>query len=370
MDTQPDAGVSPHRPAGAVAVSSAGWARRTDISLASLERDSARLVALERLEPTEAPRDEAFDRVTRLAKKLFHVPIAIVSLNAMPLQWDEWTMEESHGVARGGRDGDDRDDRPVVVVDAAKDRRFARNPFVGRKPGVRFYAGVPLRISDGRVVGSLCLLDTTPHQFDTVDAEIMCDLARLVVEELELRLCAIKDGLTGALSRRSFEEEARRAIALAQRHGHDLTCVAFDLDHFKRINDTFGHAAGDVVLAKTIHACTDQLRTTDFIGRMGGEEFAVLLPHTGPVGALEVADRLRTCIERLPIALPSRTVRVTASFGVAALDPSIETVEALLIRADEALYEAKVDGRNRCAEWRQTGPAALPKRQAPRTSIA
>ncbi len=159
---------------------------------------------------------------------------------------------------------------------------------------MRFYAGIPLTTSDGRNVGSLCLIDTRPREFGPDDIGLMSELARLVVDELELRLSATRDALTGALSRRGFEEDAMRTMALALRHDHELGCIGFDIDHFKKINDTYGHAAGDEVLASVVRTCMAELRATDSIGRMGGEEFAVLLPNTGLAGA----DRCRQEIVR------------------------------------------------------------------------
>ncbi|MGO4839415.1 GGDEF domain-containing protein, partial [Rhizobiaceae sp. 2RAB30] len=121
-----------------------------------------------------------------------------------------------------------------------------------------------------------------------------------------------------------------------------------DLDHFKAINDSHGHAAGDIVLAKTVGACVDRLRETDISGRLGGEEFAFVLPHTERAKALNVAEQLQRTVARLPIPAGGRTLNVTASFGVAAVDAGTRDVDHLLRKADEALYRAKSAGRNQC----------------------
>jgi len=326
------------------------------VTVSALASDCARLIAADRLDALETPRDEAFDRITQLAKKLFHVPIAVVSFVESPHQWNASSQEAIGGRPTGASAR--RDDRPLVIADATMDGRLACNPFVARRHGVRFYAGFPLVTGDGRNLGSLCLVDVVPRDFSAEEAEILGDLAQLVVDELELRLSSVKDGLTGALSRRSFKDEAHRAIALALRHDYQLSCLAIDLDHFKSINDTYGHAAGDLVLGQTIRACAEELRTTDFIGRMGGEEFAVLLPHTGLAGALDVAERLRASIANLRIVTPAQVINVTASFGVAALCPAAGDIDALLANADHALYKAKRCGRNRCVAWQPESGAA------------
>jgi diguanylate cyclase (GGDEF)-like protein len=172
-----------------------------------------------------------------------------------------------------------------------------------------------------------------------------------VMNELELRVTATTDPLTGALSRRGFREVAERAVALAIRHRHDLSLLMLDLDHFKAVNDKHGHATGDVVLAETVQTCRTLLRKSDAIGRLGGEEFAMLLPYTGRAAALEVAEKLRGALARQQHQAITGPFTVTASIGAVSLERSATDVDTLLARADEALYAAKNDGRNRCVTW-------------------
>jgi diguanylate cyclase (GGDEF)-like protein len=253
------------------------------------------------------------------------------------------------------------DEKPLVVPDATKDPRFRQNTFVVNDPHLRFYAGIPLKTADGHSIGVFCILDTAPRDFNEAEIEVMQDLAQMVMGALELRLVANKDGLTGTMSRCAFKEELERTIALALRHGDDASVITFDIDLFKAINDTHGHQVGDQVLCKTVQACVSQLRTTDLIGRLGGEEFAVLLPNTGQASAMRVAEKLRAAIERQRLPIKERMVKLTASFGVASLDPATRDADTLLERADEALYEAKAAGRNRCVAptrpHEQTDPA-------------
>lgn len=324
-------------------------------ALRVIEQERARLEALDRFDVLDTPREEAFDRITRLAKKLFGVPVAIVSFIDGHRQWYKSCQgltgaeaPREHTFCRHVID----DGQPLVVADATKDPRFAQNPYVLTDPGIRFYAGVPLRTGDGHNIGSLCLVDSKPRDFSDDELDLLVDLAHMAMDELELRLSATKDSLTGALSRRTFKEEVGRATALAIRHHQDLTCIALDLDHFKSINDSFGHAAGDLVLARSVQSLLEQIRETDLLGRIGGEEFAVLLPNTGMEGAMMAAEKMRSALERLNIEFGLQTIRVTASFGVASLDQNTRDVEALLGHADKALYEAKATGRNRCVPWR------------------
>jgi diguanylate cyclase (GGDEF)-like protein len=318
------------------------------------QREQERLEALARYDVLDTPREEAFDRITRLVRKIFDVPMAVVSLIDGHRQWHK----ACDGLVPGEAPRQDTfctytiaQEQPVIVPDALKDPRFAANPYVVGAPHVRFYAGIPLRTDDGHNIGTLCAIDVKPRELTPDQIELLSDLARIAMDELELRRLAMNDGLTGALSRRAFKETAQRECQLAQRHHHELSCVTLDLDHFKSINDRYGHAFGDTVLAQAVASCARELRDTDYIGRLGGEEFAVLLPHTPKSGALDVAEKLRRAVGNLTLESGTEPVRVTASFGVAALDPKTRDGETLLQHADLALYEAKAAGRNRCVLW-------------------
>jgi len=171
----------------------------------------------------------------------------------------------------------------------------------------------------------------------------------------ELAHQASHDALTGVANRRHFEEHALGEITRAGRHGGTLALVLFDLDRFKSINDNFGHQAGDKVLKSVVATVSGRLRLYDLLARVGGEEFAVLMPQTNPVEAREAAERWRVALEKAPLALPGAVVPVTASFGVATLNdlplalPNDGRIrlDALMGLADRALYQAKADGRNR-----------------------
>lgn len=161
-----------------------------------------------------------------------------------------------------------------------------------------------------------------------------------------LEMLSETDLLTGALNRRGFARMADRECERARRREERLTIIMVDLDHFKDVNDRFGHAAGDLVLAGVAGCCRDQIRENDLLGRLGGEEFAILLTDGNVAAAHMIITRLSKAIAASRISSIKGDVSVTASFGIATVDPAREELDAALIRADAALYEAKNAGRN------------------------
>jgi diguanylate cyclase (GGDEF)-like protein len=317
-------------------------------------QEAERLEALDRLDAIDAPRDEAFDGIVRLVKNIFDVPIAIVSV----LDAHRQLYKASLGI-----DAEEQERRttfcshailsphPTVVPDTALDPRFADNPHVTGEPHIRFYAGAPLRTADGHNIGTVCAIDTRPRDFGEREVAMLQDLAALAMEHIETRRLAETDMLTGALSRHAFNTQGARAVALADRHKYNLSLITFDIDHFKAINDDYGHAAGDQALAEVAAAISQCMRASDIFGRIGGEEFAILLPHTNRRDAQGVAERLRRAIAGLPFEPDGMARQLTASFGVSTLDIATTTVEGLLANADAALYEAKARGRNLVVAW-------------------
>jgi two-component system chemotaxis response regulator CheY len=173
---------------------------------------------------------------------------------------------------------------------------------------------------------------------------------RIINLERRILELANTDALTGLLNRRAFMERIEVEIFRAQREKRPLSLVMTDIDHFKRVNDTHGHQAGDLVLQRFARQLTTSTRPYDFVGRYGGEEFVVCLPGTDGCEAGPVAERMRRQIEDMEIMLPddSRSIRITASFGTAPYSiESVEHIDLLIKRADDALYLAKKEGRNR-----------------------
>lgn len=328
-------------------------ARPEALSQADIQ-EFERLEALDQLDIIDMPHDDAFDGVAELVKNIFDVPIAIVSvIDAHRQLYKACVGLSASEVARKDTfcTHTIRMDNPMVVPDATLDERFADHPMVVGAPSIRFYAGAPLRTSDGHNIGTLCAIDTKPRDFGARETAILQGLANLAMEQMETRQLAATDMLTGVLSRRAFLQQGARAVNLADRHKYHLSLITLDIDHFKSINDCYGHAAGDKALAEVATASGKCLRASDIFGRVGGEEFAILLPHTDRRGALGVAERLRRAIAGLPFEPDGTPRQLTASFGVSTVDIATRTMEGLLANADAALYQAKANGRNQVVGW-------------------
>jgi diguanylate cyclase (GGDEF)-like protein len=157
------------------------------------------------------------------------------------------------------------------------------------------------------------------------------------------------DVLTGCDSRRHFLEHAGDELLRIRRYGGEMSMLMLDLDHFKNINDRYGHPVGDTVLKKLVQVCQGLLREVDIIGRIGGEEFAIMLPETSSTRAFEVANRLCQAVAMAEISLEDSAapLHFTTSIGVASLAEADHHIDQILNRADNALYKAKHAGRNR-----------------------
>lgn len=175
------------------------------------------------------------------------------------------------------------------------------------------------------------------------------DMLKTVVAErtAELTRQASTDSMTGIANRRHFMERGNDEIERARRYHLPLTLLLLDIDHFKQINDRFGHPAGDKLLQVIAQACQSNARNVDLAGRLGGEEFVLLMPETGAIAARLAAERLRRAITAIPPALSGVPHQVTASFGIATLKSYDTSMDSLVARADTALYRAKNGGRNR-----------------------
>ena len=329
--------------------------------------DAKRVEALEKLNVVYTPAEERFDRVTRLARKMFQAPIALVSLVDATRQW----FKSADGVAASETPravsfcghaitGDD----VMVVPDAQRDERFSDNPLVTGDPYLRFYAGYPLSGPDGSRLGTLCVIDREPREFTGSDLESLRDLGAMVEEELAadrlsraqreliaerdaLKRRAMVDSLTKLWNRGAIDEVLEREAALARKEGSSLGVAMADLDRFKAVNDTHGHPAGDAVLAEAARRMRAAVRHQDAVGRYGGEEFIIILPETDLAGAADTAERIRAAMAAEPVAAGPGEIRVTMSLGVTAGSGSALRAETLVAEADRALYEAKEAGRDR-----------------------
>lgn len=181
------------------------------------------------------------------------------------------------------------------------------------------------------------------------------DIAASHEIERELRAMAARDPLTGVSNRGHFAEMGAIEVERSQRHGRELSVAMLDMDHFKAVNDTHGHACGDAVLRLIVKAAERELRSGDVLGRVGGEEFALLMPETGLDDSSAIAERIRERIAGQALAWDGKSFELTASIGVAAWDPGEPTIDPALARADESLYAAKDRGRNRVVAYGSGG---------------
>jgi len=229
----------------------------------------------------------------------------------------------------------------------------------GKLPGAT--ACVPLR-AGSEATGSVLVHSSRPigaderrrlHRSAEHAAPVITNLRELA----DARSRAATDALTGLPNRRAFEDTARRMVAQASRSFEPLAAVLVDLDHFKAVNDTFGHAAGDDALICVASCLTGSVRAGDFVARLGGEEFALLLPGASREGALLLADSVRQAVARL--AVPGVDRPITASLGVALIPDHAGDADAVVARADEALYAAKAAGRDRVVP--ASGGASAPE---------
>ncbi len=326
--------------------------------------DPSRLAALHRYDALAAPSSEEFTFLTELAAKVCDVPYAFITLvDAERAFVKSFTGLAIESLPRGqcycalAVLGDDA----TEICDLSKDARTAGMPLTTEAPFMRMYSSVPLTTGDGYAIGTLCVMDTKPGCLSTAQREMLRKLARQVMALLELRanekalkasmdeleMLATTDELTGLHNRRSLMNRLKFEVARTRRFRTPLSAVMVDVDHFKRVNDEFGHQAGDEVLAAVGKLVRENIRVIDVAGRYGGEELCILLPNTPLEGARKFAETLRSRIEAQVHSAGARVVRVTASLGIGSFNHmDIDDADMLLKQADAALYRAKANGRN------------------------
>jgi diguanylate cyclase (GGDEF)-like protein len=242
----------------------------------------------------------------------------------------------------------------VFVDDIAKSPLWADQQALAESFGLRACWATPLFSAGRRPLGAFAVYFREPQRPEFHDLTVIAHATRLTAVAIErwrqiseLRRLATTDSLTGVNARANFLALADAELRRAQRFERELAVLMVDLDNFKRINDAYGHAAGDETLRTFARVFREETRTVDLLGRIGGEEFAALLPETGAAGAAEAAERLRLAVERARCALVgAEPVAFTISIGVAVRCAG-DSVDSLLARADRSLYRAKHDGRNR-----------------------
>lgn len=318
--------------------------------------------------PYDSLPEESFDRIARLAATSLHSPVAIVSL----LDDERHVVKSSVGLT-----GRSRVWRkvPLALRYVRQVVSTGRPVFIGNTPETRpvdgnggqtsdgvAYAVTPVTLSDGQVIGTICVIDTAPHAWTHAEINALMDIAAMLVTELELRsdlsvkrqtqehllYSTLHDALTGLPNRSLFTERLRHAMRRAARHPEDLFAVLFlDLDRFKDVNDNLGHFVGDELLravARRLEAC---IRPEDTVARLSGDEFAILLESiTETSDAGRVAERIEEALS-FPINLAGADVTTSASMGIVTSTMAHDQPEQLLRSADMAMYRAKAAGRAR-----------------------
>lgn len=276
---------------------------------------------------------------------------------------------------------------PLNLPDAYRDARF--NPEFDKKTGFRTRSilCVPMKNMQGEIIGAVQVLNKKDGLFREDDEALLIALAsqaavaienadlykrlsdmnlslekkvvertadltranlRLSVLNKELEGISITDSLTQVYNRRYFMERLRQEVKRVSRYGPPVSLLIIDIDHFKKVNDTYGHQAGDAVLSDVARLIKERLRETDLFARYGGEEFALIATVTEQAGACVLADRIRALIEKSEFPFGDNRIKVTISIGISTWQPTMnEDYEELIRQADTALYRAKEQGRNR-----------------------
>ncbi|EOV9619292.1 sensor domain-containing diguanylate cyclase [Cronobacter dublinensis] len=306
------------------------------------ENEEERLKSLYMMDLLDTRDDERFERLTRVAKKLFQVPVALISLLDRDRQWllacqglntRETTRDVSfcgHAILQEG---------PFIVNDARLDERFHDNPLVTGEPFIRFYAGYPVRLPDGAVVGTLCLIDSMPREFSDEDVATLKDLAFIVEDEFHVISMAMTDSLTGIPNRRGFYRSGEKRFTALKDNSEPFSILYFDLDKFKPINDLWGHAEGDEVLKTFSAQLRQHLGPKDIAGRLGGDEFAVLLTRESDTQAF--LDKLRASLDAHN-QHAGKPYNINYSYGMLNRDEgAFDSLLEMIKESDSVMYSAK-----------------------------
>lgn len=306
--------------------------------------EAQRLTSLHESGLLEPGHSSRFDRFTRLARRLFNAPVALISL----VDADTLVFKSCDGLAYAAPPRQDTfcahtilSTAPLIVSDATQDPRFSAHPMVAGEPHIRFYVGFPLSLPDGAIVGSFCLVDYQPRTFAEADLAILQDLAQIVEDEFAGISAATTDELTGLFNRRAFRNLASFAISAARRRAEPLTLGWLDLDRFKQINDQFGHHAGDEALCAMARLLKGSFRESDLLVRYGGDEFAIVFGDTDEKGAWVAMQHL---VEQTGAfnKTSGQPWQLSFSWGLTEFDhDDCRDVQSWLAMADKRMYAMK-----------------------------
>lgn len=308
------------------------------------ECDPTRVASLKALNVLDTAAEERFDRLTRLALRLFDVPMALVSLVDEDRQW----FKSSQGLNATETPRDISfcghvvyDSCMLVVNDTQADPRFADNPLVTGEPHIRFYTGYPLKDANGLIMGTLCIIDTKPREFSSTDRDTLKDLAEMAERELVAIQLATVDELTGLSNRRGFSMLAEKSLKYSVRHAISASLVFVDLNKFKAINDDYGHAEGDKALIVFSDIMKKNFRSCDIFGRLGGDEFVALLMDADESHARSAVAHLQNAVDRYNKE-SNAPYSIEFSMGIVQYNPFRHgSLEELLAAGDRLMYHDK-----------------------------
>lgn len=307
--------------------------------------------------------DQQIQRIRRIGKRLFAVADCIIVID------DKSSVPIHAGRSRASITEAFCHDMPQpaalrAVVDARNDPSINQHRSVTGAPHIRFYAAYPIHNEENAIIGSINLIDFLPRNFSADDRKMFVDLAALVDREMHfrsinalqidlqkknksLRRKSLIDPMLGIWNRGAIMRILTIEAIRCDKIGLPISLIVADLDFFKKINDTYGHPAGDAVLIKVASRLRNCIRPQEALGRYGGEEFLIVLPGTSHTTAMAVAERMRQEVAAEATTVGAATFNLTISAGIASTDlfPSA-TTEELISRADIALYAAKDAGRN------------------------
>jgi len=305
--------------------------------------EAERLSSLHALKLLDTAAEERFDRITRLAARLFNVPVALVSLVDRDRQW--FKSKQGIDACETGRDISFCGhailrEGPLVVPDASADPDFADNPLVTGAPHIRFYAGQPVHAPDGSRVGTLCLISPEPRPFSDDDRAQLADLGAMVDREFSVLQMATTDELTKLSNRRGFAEIAWHVLALCRRTSRPASLAALDIDRFRIINETLGRAEGDRVLRSFGTQLTVHFRSSDVVSRLGADEFCVLAGGATELEMIDALERFAVSFARSELA--ATHPRLSWSAGIVELGPaSPNSIDEILKIADRNMRAPK-----------------------------
>jgi diguanylate cyclase len=345
------------------------------ISAPKPENETMRVAALRALDVLDSAPEDQFNALVRAAASVTGAPVCLLSLVDSTRQWHKANFGLA-GVTEIPRDmtfcaHTILEDDLLEVPDATQDPRFVDSPLVMGRLHVRYYAGAPVRLHDGSCVGALCVMDRTPRRLAPQQLEILRQLAQAAAAALEGRHAiqqlratsgemhyhATHDALTGLVNRTEFENRLREVLESAAETRSEHALLYIDIDQFKLVNDSCGHAVGDQLLQEISKLIGGTIRVRDTLARLGGDEFAIILEHCSAAQAQRVGEQICTAMSEFRFTHDERSFRVSASIGVVPVDDRCTTAAAIMQAADASCYAAKEAGRNRVHLWYDTDTA-------------